>query len=80
TFIRAIERHPECLGSPVSLTVNFAGPVAEGEFEISARAVRTNRSNQHWYLELVQDGAVATTATAVFGTRRETWDNTEAVT
>jgi len=79
TFIRAIEQHPQCLGSPVSLTVNFAGPVAEGEFEISARAVRTNRSNQHWYLELGQDGAVATTATAVFGTRRATWDNTEAV-
>ncbi|WP_415977060.1 acyl-CoA thioesterase [Rhodococcus sp. 077-4] len=78
TFIRAIELNPECLGSPVSLTVNFAGPVAEGEFAIAARAVRTNRSNQHWYLELTQNGAVATTATAVFGTRRETWDNIEA--
>ena len=78
TFVRAIELHPECLGSPVSLTVNFAGPVAEGEFEIVARPVRTNRSNQHWYLELVQDGDVTTTATAVFGTRRETWDDTEA--
>lgn len=79
TFVRAIELHPECLGSPVSLTVNFAGPVAEGEFDISARVVRTNRSNQHWYLELTQGGDVATTATAVFGTRRETWDTIEAV-
>lgn len=78
TFVRAIERHPDHLGAPVSLTINFAGPVTEGEFEISTRAVRTNRSNQHWYLELSQDGAVATTATAVFGTRRATWNDTEA--
>lgn len=78
TLIRAVELHPARLGDPVSLTVNFAGPVAEGAFEISARAVRTNRSNQHWYLELSQDGTVATTATAVFGTRRETWDSLES--
>lgn len=78
TFIRAIERHPDRLGDPLSLTINFAGPVAEGEFEISTRAVRTNRSNQHWYLELSQNGIVATTATAVFGTRRETWADDEA--
>ncbi|MDR6912683.1 acyl-CoA thioesterase [Rhodococcus fascians] len=78
SFVRAVELHPDCQGTPVSLTVNFAGPVAEGVFEISARPVRTNRSNQHWYLELTQNGAVATTATAVFGSRRETWDNIEA--
>ena len=42
-------------GEPISITINFAGPVTEGEFEISTRAVRTNRSNQHWYLELTQD-------------------------
>ncbi len=78
TFVRAIELHPDRLGDPISLTINFAGPVTEGEFQISTRAVRTNRSNQHWYLELVQDGIVATTATAVFGTRRETWNDSEA--
>lgn len=78
TFVRAIELHPDRVGAPISLTVNFAGPVTEGEFEISARAVRTNRSNQHWYLELAQNGEIATTATAVFGTRRPTWDDTEA--
>lgn len=78
TFISAVGQHPDHLGDPVSLTINFAGPIAEGEFEISTRAVRTNRSNQHWYLELSQNGEVATTATAVFGTRRETWDDDEA--
>lgn len=77
-FVRAVRLHPDRLGDPVSLTINFAGPIAEGEFQISTRAVRTNRSNQHWYLELTQDGVVATTATAVFGTRRDTWDDDEA--
>lgn len=78
TFVRAIQHHPDRLGEPLTLTINFAGPVAEGEFEISTTAVRTNRSNQHWYVELRQDGVVATTATAVFGTRRDTWNDDEA--
>ncbi|MGA9872794.1 MAG: thioesterase family protein, partial [Rhodococcus sp. (in: high G+C Gram-positive bacteria)] len=78
TFVRAIEQHPDHVGEPLSLTINFAGPVAEGEFQISTRAVRTNRTNQHWYLELTQDGTVATTATAVFGVRRDTWNDDEA--
>ncbi|MCZ4080047.1 thioesterase family protein [Rhodococcus sp. H36-A4] len=78
TLIRAVEEHPDRLGEPISITINFAGPIADGAFEVSTRAVRTNRSNQHWYLELTQNGVVATTATAVFGTRRETWNDVEA--
>lgn len=76
-FLRAVERHPDRIGSPLSLTVNYAAPVAEGEFDISVRAVRTNRSSQHWLLELGQGGVVAATATAVFGNRRDTWTDTE---
>ncbi|GGF99661.1 acyl-CoA thioesterase [Rhodococcoides trifolii] len=78
-LVRAVELHPDRHGDPLTVTVNFAGPIAEGDFEISTRAVRTNRSNQHWYLELHQNGTIATTATAVFGTRRDTWDSDEAV-
>ncbi|MBW0292023.1 acyl-CoA thioesterase [Rhodococcus sp. MH15] len=77
TLLESVLKHPERLGDPLSLTVNFAGPITEGAFEISARPVRTNRSTQHWSIELSQDGTVATTATAVFGTRRETWSSTE---
>lgn len=77
TLLRAVLQHPARLGDPLSLTVNFAGPIADGEFEVSARPTRTNRSTQHWSIELVQDGVVTTTATAVFGIRRETWDSTE---
>lgn len=79
TLLRAVEQHPDVLGTPLSLTVNFAGPIADGPFQIEARAVRTNRSTQHWSLELTQNGEVATTATAVFGVRRPTWSATEAV-
>ena len=77
-MLRAIEIHPDRLGEPVALTVNFAAPIADGEFEISRRAPRTNRTNQHWIVELSQGGEVTTTATAVFGKHRDTWSDTEA--
>lgn len=77
TVLAAALRHPERLGDPLSLTVNFAGPITDGAFEISARPVRTNRSTQHWSIELVQEGAVTTVASAVFGVRRPTWSSTE---
>lgn len=77
TLLSAVLQHPDRLGDPLSLTVNFAGPIADGEFVVTARPARTNRSTQHWTIELVQDGVVTTTATAVFGTRRQTWDSTE---
>lgn len=79
TLLQAALQHPERLGDPSALTVNFAGPIAEGPFTIEARPVRTNRSTQHWSLTLSQNGEVATTATAVFAVRRETWACAEAV-
>ncbi|HRO59733.1 MAG TPA: thioesterase family protein, partial [Burkholderiaceae bacterium] len=78
-MLRAACEHPQRLGEPVSLTVNYAGPVADGAFRIAARPVRTNRATQHWWIELSQDGVVATTATAVFAIRRDTWSETETV-
>ncbi len=76
-LLRAIELQPDVHGQPVALTVNYLAPIVDGDFEISTRAVRTNRSNQHWLVELSQDGEVKTTATAVFGIRRDTWSDTE---
>jgi acyl-CoA thioesterase len=76
--LRAIETHPDRIGEPLALTVNFTAPITYGDFDISLRATRTNRTNQHWILELGQDGAVKTTATALFGTRRDTWGDIEA--
>ena len=77
TVVRAIEQHPDVLGEPVSLTANFVGPIAAGEFAVYLRIVRTNRTTQHWYVELSQDDSVTTTATAVFALRRPTWSATE---
>nr|WP_280262588.1 thioesterase family protein [Nocardia wallacei] len=77
TLVRAILDDPRHLTQPVALTVNFAGPVSDGPFEIDARPVRTNRNTQHWSLTMSQDDTVTTTATAVFANRRPTWSATE---
>lgn len=78
TMLNAILEHPQRHGDPLALTLNYAGPVADGEFHIEARPVRTNRSNQHWVLEMRQGDDVVTTATALTGLRRETWSETES--
>ncbi len=78
TLLNAALTHPQRIGTPVALTVNYAGPVAEGEFRIDAVPVRTNRSTQHWSITLAQGGEVSTTASAVFALRRETWTATDA--
>ncbi len=76
--LAAAWRHPGRQGEPISLTVNYAGPIADGEFEVRAEPARTNRSTQHWLVQLRQQGAVVATATAVFALRRETWSSLEA--
>lgn len=78
TLLNAVLMHPERLGDPVSLTVNFAGPVGLGDFEIEATPLRTNRSTQHWLLLLRQNDEVMTSATAFFANRRETWSEQAA--
>jgi acyl-CoA thioesterase len=77
-LLRAVHTHPDRIGDPVALTVNFAAPISKGDFDISLRVARTNRTNQHWIVELSQDGDVKTTATALFGIHRDTWADTEA--
>ncbi len=78
-LLNAALQHPDRLGDPISLTVNFAAPLADGGFEIEARPARTNRSTQHWLLQLTQAGGIAATGTAVFAQRRDTWSAPEAV-
>lgn len=77
-MLRAVEAHPERIGDPLALTVNYAAPIADGDFDVTLRAARTNRTNQHWIVELSQDGVVKTTATAIFAVRRESWADTES--
>jgi hypothetical protein len=79
TLLNAVMRHPALLGEPLSLTVHYAAPIADGAFTVHARALRTNRSTQHWLVELTQADQVAAFATAVTAVRRDTWSATDAV-
>jgi hypothetical protein len=76
-LLHAVMQHPDRLGEPVALTANFAAPIQDGAFEIEAVPVRTNRSTQHWSLQLRQGEDVQATATAVFAQRREGWSAPE---
>ncbi|MEO8248047.1 MAG: thioesterase family protein [Burkholderiales bacterium] len=71
--LAGVLRHSECLGDPVALTVNFAAALASGPFEVIARPARTNRSTQHWVVEMQQSGQTVLTATVVTAVRRQTW-------
>ena len=72
-MMNAVLLHPDRLGEPVSLTINFAAALAHGPFTVQARAARTNRSTQHWILEVQQGGETVLTGTAFTALRRETW-------
>ena len=79
-ILQAVMQHPQLLGEPISITVNYAGPVEAGEVRIQALPVRTNRSTQHWTVLMSQrsaegenDWVVATTATVITAVRRDTF-------
>ncbi|MBE7940614.1 MULTISPECIES: thioesterase family protein [Ramlibacter] len=78
-LLHAVLLHPQRLGEPVSLTVNFAAAVADGPYELRARPARTNRSTQHWWVEMLQGGETVLTATAITAVRRDTFEMTEAL-
>ena len=54
TALQAVMQHPDRLGDPIALTVNYAGAMAAGPFKAQAIAARTNRSTQHWTVTLSQ--------------------------
>ena len=76
--LQAVLQHPGRRGDPVSLTVNFAAPLADGPFIVRPRPARTNRSTQHWMIEMLQQEQVVATATVVTAVRRDTWSGHEA--
>jgi acyl-CoA thioesterase len=65
--------HPQRLGDPLSLTVNFAAGLADGPIVLQVRPARTNRSTQHWVIEMLQESQTVVTATVVTALRRDTW-------
>jgi acyl-CoA thioesterase len=72
-MMNAVLLHPDRLGEPVSLTINFAAALEPGPFVVAARAARTNRSTQHWIIEVLQGGQTVLTGTAFTALRRDTW-------
>ncbi|QKT05907.1 thioesterase family protein [Gordonia sp. X0973] len=78
TVVNALQHHPDVLGQPLSLTLNYVAPVASGTWDLHTTIVRTNRTNQHWTFTIEQEGATVSTGSAVFGIHRETWADTEA--
>lgn len=83
--LNAVLQHPDRLGEPVTLTVNFAAAVDPATpFWLEATPSRTNRSTQHWTLRMLQPDAhgadqVVLTGSAVTAVRRDTWSATDAV-
>ncbi len=75
--LNAVLQHPKRQGDPVSLTVNFCAALADGPFEVIARPARTNRSTQHWVIEVQQGAGTVLTGTAFTALRRDTWSATE---
>jgi hypothetical protein len=75
--------HPQLLGQPIALTVNYSGPLLAGPFTVTASPRRTNRSTQHWQIEITQANETGVeetmlTATAISATRRATWSSDDA--
>ena len=40
TVLKAVLNHPDLLGAPLSITVNYAGALAQGPFEVQLLPVR----------------------------------------
>lgn len=73
--LNAVLLHPQLLGEPVSLTINFAAALAPGPFVVAAHAARTNRSTQHWVIDVSQNEETVLTGTAFTALRRDTWSH-----
>ncbi len=81
--LKAVLQHPALLGGPIALTVNFAGAIVAGPFTVTATPRRTNRSTQHWVIELTQIDTqgqveVMLTGTAITAVRRKTWSSEDS--
>jgi acyl-CoA thioesterase len=76
-LLQSVLQHPQRLGDPAALTVNFCAPVADGAFLIEAQPVRTNRSTQHWTVQMVQGDSTVLSATVMTALRRPSFSLVE---
>lgn len=82
TALQGLMQHPQLLGLPVACTFNYVAALTAQPFELVLRPVRTNRSTQHWTVEMTQlddqgQMGVVLTGTVLTGIRRNTWGQTD---
>ncbi|MEP6876047.1 MAG: thioesterase family protein [Burkholderiales bacterium] len=79
TILRSVLEQAHRIGDPLAITLNFCAPLQRGAFDLDVREVKTNRSTQHWTVQLSQPGAgVAVSASVVLAVRRESWSHQSA--
>lgn len=80
TALNAILLRDDRQGDPLSLTVNYMAPIKEGAFVVATKLMRSNRSTQHWSVQILEGNGAepALSAIAVLAARRETWGLREA--
>lgn len=71
TLLKAAIDHPARQNLPLAMTINYCAPVAKGAFEVIVSEKRTNRSTQHFAVEMKQGAETIATATLVFAARPE---------
>ncbi len=79
-MMQAMLDRPEHVGTPLSFTINYLAPIAQGEYIVETELVRANRSNQHWSIRILQgeSESVVAQAIAICALRREVWSHVEA--
>ncbi len=76
-LVQSVLLHPDRQGDLAAVTVNFAAPIGPEPYRIERQNIRTNRSNQHWQVQLHQQGHVCASATLLLTSPRQTWGDTE---
>lgn len=69
TLLKAAMEHPKRENLPLAVTINYCAPVAKGAFDLRVAEKRTNRSTQHFTVEMTQGADTVITASLVFAAR-----------
>jgi acyl-CoA thioesterase len=75
-LLRPVVDHPERLGEPISITIDFVAAIRAGRYDVRVELLRRNRSTSFWFARLVQDQdgdeVHCASATVVLAVRRAT--------